>query len=120
MEDGGRDGKFFGEPHLWQVSELQQSTYRLTPTLRFLGKIHGLDFTRATGYCKPMNTSEKPSPLQSALLDFPQTQLYLGGLSRSTLKLLVARGDLAPTRIGRRVLFRRESLDQFISEASRK
>jgi hypothetical protein len=52
-----------------------------------------------------------PSP---ALLDFPATQSYLGNISRSTLKLLVWRGLLKPTRIGRRVLFSRRVLDNYI------
>lgn len=49
-----------------------------------------------------------------ALLDFPAAQAYLGGISRSTLKLLVWRGFLRPTRIGRRVLFSRRVLDDYI------
>jgi hypothetical protein len=53
--------------------------------------------------------------LDQALLDFPAAQQYLGGLSRSTLKLHVWRGLLRPTRIGKRVFFQRAELDRFIA-----
>jgi hypothetical protein len=56
-------------------------------------------------------TETVPSP---ALLDFPSAQAYLGGISRSTLKLLVWRGWIVPTRIGKRVMFSRRVLDQYI------
>jgi len=58
-----------------------------------------------------------PAPGQ-ALLDFPAAQKYLGGLSRSTLKLHVWRGVLRPTRIGRRVFFRRVELDRFVASCT--
>jgi hypothetical protein len=51
-----------------------------------------------------------------ALLDFPAAQRYLGGISRSTLKLHVWRSLLQPTRIGKRVFFQRKELDRFIAE----
>lgn len=53
-----------------------------------------------------------------ALLDFSAAQRYLGGLSRSTLKLHVWRGLLRPTRIGRRVFFRRGELDRFVASCT--
>jgi excisionase family DNA binding protein len=66
-----------------------------------------------------MTTTELHPPTEDAthdraLLDFPGAQTYLGGVSRSTLKLLVWRGFLKPTRIGRRVLFSRRALDRYI------
>ena len=56
--------------------------------------------------------------LDQALMDFPAAQKYLGGVSRSTLKLYVWRGLLRPTRIGKRVLFQRVELDRFIATCS--
>ncbi len=55
---------------------------------------------------------EKPSP---ALLDFDQAQRYLGNISRSTLKLLRARGDVVALNVQRRVLFPRTALDAYIA-----
>jgi len=52
---------------------------------------------------------------QAALLDYPAAQIYLGGVSRSTLKSLVGSGDLAVVNIGRRTLFRRCDLDDYIA-----
>ena len=57
-----------------------------------------------------------PAP---ALLDFPSAQAYLGNISRSTLKLLVWRRLLKPTRIGRRVLFSLHVLDEYIDRQTR-
>lgn len=50
----------------------------------------------------------------SALLDFPAAQDYLGGVCRSTVKKLVWDGILQPVRIGKRVLFPRSTLDEYI------
>lgn len=62
-----------------------------------------------------MQSRSQKTALDPALLDFPTAQEYLGGISRSTLKLLVWRGVLRPTRIGRRVLFARRGLDEYIA-----
>jgi excisionase family DNA binding protein len=52
------------------------------------------------------------------LLDYPSAQRYLGDVSRSTLKSLVGRGELAVVHIGRRTLFRRSDLDAFVVRQS--
>ena len=70
--------------------------------------------TAPNAQMRPRKTIEGP-----ALLDFPAAQEYLGGVSRSTLKLLVWRGFLRPTRIGRRVLFSRRALDNYIDRQTR-
>ncbi len=59
-----------------------------------------------------MDTFEPPT---SALLDFDAAQNYLGGISRSTLKLLRAQGEIAAVNVHRRVLFPRAALDEYIS-----
>jgi excisionase family DNA binding protein len=51
----------------------------------------------------------------TALLDYPAAQNYLGGVSRSTLKLLVATKELRIVNVGRRTLFRRDDLDSYIA-----
>jgi excisionase family DNA binding protein len=58
-------------------------------------------------------------PDTTALLDYPASQRYLGGVSRSTLKALVGRNELAVVRIGRRTLFRRADLDRFIQQLAK-
>jgi hypothetical protein len=62
-----------------------------------------------------MQTSEKPRT-PPALLDFRETQSYLGNVSRSTVKELRARGDIVAIRIGqKRVMFTRQGLDTYIA-----
>lgn len=56
---------------------------------------------------------------ESALLDYPAAQSYLGNLSRSTLKTLVGKGELRPVKVGSRTLFRRNDLDALIKRKSR-
>ena len=51
----------------------------------------------------------------TALLDYPAAQSYLGGVSRSTIKLLVANKELRIVNVGRRTLFRRDDLDSYIA-----
>ena len=51
-----------------------------------------------------------------ALLDFEEAQNYLGNVSRSTLKKLRARGDIAAMLVGeKRVMFPRDGLDDYIT-----
>ena len=59
---------------------------------------------------------DQKRPLSPALLAYPEAQAYLGGLSRSTLKLLVARGTLRSITIGRRRLLPLSELDRYVSE----
>lgn len=51
----------------------------------------------------------------AALLDFTEAQRYLGNISRSTLKLLKARGEITAVNVNRRVLFPRAALDEYIA-----
>lgn len=60
-----------------------------------------------------MDVNNKPS-VATALLDYEAAQSYLGAVSRSTLKALTANGELRVVRIGRRTLFRRDDLDNYI------
>lgn len=53
--------------------------------------------------------------MDAALLDYPAAQLYLGGVSRSTLKALVSKSGLRIVNIGRRTFFRRRDLDSYIA-----
>lgn len=55
---------------------------------------------------------QAPSP---ALLAYAEAQRYLGGISRSTLKALVASGEVQSITIHRRRLFSRAALDSYIS-----
>ncbi|MGA8098151.1 MAG: helix-turn-helix domain-containing protein [Candidatus Cybelea sp.] len=50
----------------------------------------------------------------AALMNYEATQGYLGGVSRSTVKGLVADNELRKLKIGRRTLFRRDDLDAYI------
>lgn len=58
-------------------------------------------------------------PEAAALLNYASAARYLGGLSRSGLKLLVGRGELKVVHLGRRALFRRADLDALIERKSR-
>ena len=51
----------------------------------------------------------------AALLDYPGAQQYLGGISRSTLKLLVSNGSLRSVHIGRRRMISIAALDEYIA-----
>lgn len=65
-----------------------------------------------------MSTNVLPSAA-TALLDYGAAQAYLGTVSRSTLKVLAANGELRVVRIGRRTMFRRDDLDKFIDRKTR-
>jgi len=65
-----------------------------------------------------MTTNVLPSAA-TALLDYEAAQTYLGTVSRSTLKALAANGELRVVRIGRRTMFRRDDLDDFIDRKTR-
>jgi excisionase family DNA binding protein len=65
-----------------------------------------------------MGIDIKPSAA-TALLDYEAAQSYLGAVSRSTLKALAATGELRIVRIGRRTLFRRDDLDDYINRKTR-
>lgn len=56
---------------------------------------------------------ENPQPAR--LFDYPAAQVYLGGISRSFLKALVAAGELRGHKLGRRTMFDREDLDAYIT-----
>ncbi|MGB8909093.1 MAG: helix-turn-helix domain-containing protein [Candidatus Cybelea sp.] len=47
-------------------------------------------------------------------MNYEATQGYLGGVSRSTVKGLVAKNELRKLKIGRRTLFRKDDLDAYI------
>jgi excisionase family DNA binding protein len=49
-------------------------------------------------------------------MDYPEAQRFLGGISRSTLKMLIGSGQLRPVAIGRRRFIRVAALEQFIAE----
>lgn len=55
----------------------------------------------------------------TALLDYGAAQSYLGAVSRSTLKALAASGQLRIVRIGRRTMFRRDDLNEYIDRQTR-
>lgn len=65
-----------------------------------------------------MSLDTKPSAA-TALLDYGAAQSYLGAVSRSTLKGLAANGELRVVRIGRRTMFRRDDLDNYIDRQTR-
>jgi hypothetical protein len=54
------------------------------------------------------------------LLNKNQTCKRLGGISLSSLDRLIAMGLLTPAKVGGRVFFREEVLDNFIRNAERK
>lgn len=54
------------------------------------------------------------STLLPALLDAREAQAYLGGISLSMLGAIVRQGQLPTTKIGRRTLFSRAALDDYI------
>jgi excisionase family DNA binding protein len=53
------------------------------------------------------------------LLDLPSAAADLGGIGISTLRRMIARGDLPIVRLGRRVLIRREALEELIAEQAK-
>jgi excisionase family DNA binding protein len=62
-----------------------------------------------------MENRNSPSPAP-ALLGYDEAQKYLGGLSRSKLKALVASGVLKSLTIGRRRLLPVIELDRYVAE----
>jgi excisionase family DNA binding protein len=50
-----------------------------------------------------------------ALMDYETAQRYLGGVSRSTMKQLVADRDIRKLKVRRRTLFRKDDLDAYIA-----
>jgi hypothetical protein len=61
-----------------------------------------------------MSTYKLPPAAMTALFDYPTTQAYLGGLSRSTIKTLASTGLITRVNIGSRTLFLKASLDEYI------
>jgi len=55
-------------------------------------------------------------PTASALVDYPEAQRFLGNVSRSTVKALVATGAIKSLTIGRRRLIPLSELERFIAE----
>lgn len=54
-----------------------------------------------------------------SLLDIPATREALGGISRSKLYSMIWQGQIdAPVKIGRRTMFRRESVDRIIANGA--
>lgn len=64
------------------------------------------------GGVSPAEGRQKLSELQPLLVSKKQAALMLG-LSVRSIENFVARKQLVPRRVGRRVLFSRESLEQF-------
>lgn len=62
-----------------------------------------------------INTLPPAANSPAALLDYDETQRYLGGLSRSTIKTLAGNGEIARVSIGSRTMFLRSSLDAYIT-----
>jgi excisionase family DNA binding protein len=58
-----------------------------------------------------MNADGRDAPI----LSYAGAQHYLGGISRSTLKMLVASHSVGSITIGRRRLFLRDELDRYIA-----
>lgn len=57
-----------------------------------------------------MDDDQKP-----AFLDYDETIAYMGGgLSRSTIKNLAARGEIVKVHVGTRAMFVRSSVDAYI------
>ena len=61
-----------------------------------------------------MNSATMPQAAV-ALLNYEAAQAYLGGVSRSTIKLLVANRELRVVNVRKRTLFRRDDLDSYIA-----
>jgi excisionase family DNA binding protein len=59
---------------------------------------------------------DQHQPTESILLDYDQAQRFLGAVSRSTMKALIARGAIKSVTIGRRRLFPRSELERFVAE----
>lgn len=53
---------------------------------------------------------------QGPWVNVKQARIYLGGMSRETLRQLERRGRLMPARIGRKVLYSTAEMDAFMSE----
>ena len=58
-------------------------------------------------------TTATPSPA-TPLLNYPAAQQYLGGVSRSTMKQLVASRELRAISVRGRTMFRRDDLDAYV------
>lgn len=63
-----------------------------------------------------MRDDQKPAllDLKPALLDYDQLRAYLGNISRSKAKEIVANGDIVKVNIGTRTMFLRSSVDAYI------
>ena len=63
-----------------------------------------------------MKNSIQPHPAGAppSLFDYAATQQYLGNISRSTVKTLAGKGEIARISIGSRTMFLRSSLDAYI------
>jgi hypothetical protein len=48
------------------------------------------------------------------LLTVKETRCYLHGISRETLRQMELRGELMPTRVGKKVYYRRAVLDDYL------
>lgn len=48
------------------------------------------------------------------LLTVPEARRYLGGISHEYIYVLMRRGDITPTRLGRRTMLDLHELDRFI------
>ncbi len=56
---------------------------------------------------------------ETLLVDYGEARRELGGLSESSVRRAVARGELRPVRVGRRVFFRRSSIVAFVRRNER-
>lgn len=52
------------------------------------------------------------------LLDIPTTREALGGISRSKLYAMIWAGQIDPVKIGRRTMFRRETVERIVAHGA--
>ncbi len=96
-------------------------TFRIGPLLAMTDRISNTSFTlRFSSGAKMLATMITHLPpltkiVDAPLLDYAATEQYLGGVSKSTVKQLAARGAIERVRIGGRTLFVRDSLDRYIA-----
>ena len=59
-------------------------------------------------------TDEKTIAPEKLLLTVPQVANALGGIARSSVYVLLSRGDIPTVKIGRRTLIRAGDLEKFV------
>jgi hypothetical protein len=61
--------------------------------------------------------AERPNVIDvtsTDLLTIKETRVYLRGISRETLRQMEIRGELLPTRVGKKVYYRRAVLEAYL------